>query len=54
MRVLVDIGNTELDLTVDEDTDFDGTFVGTCNDTGERLKVNGWLAEEVTHVHDTY
>ena len=52
MRVLVDIDGCELDLIVDSDTDFDGRFKGKCNDTGEWLMVNGWLADEITVVSE--
>lgn len=51
MHLLVDIGGTELDVNVvgNIDTvDLDGTFIGTCNDTGERLRINGWLADDIT------
>lgn len=51
MHLLVDIGGTELDVNVEGDidsVDLDGTFIGTCNDTGERLAINGWLADDIT------
>jgi hypothetical protein len=53
MHLLVDIGGTELDVTVQgtiDDVDLDGTFAATCNETGERLAINGWLADEITLV----
>lgn len=51
MHLLVDIAGTELDVNVEGDldsVDLDGTFTGTCNDTGERLRINGWLADDIT------
>lgn len=54
MHLLIDIGGTELDVMVAGDldsVDLDGTFIGTCNDTGERLSINGWLADEITLVN---
>ena len=53
MHLLIDIGGCELDVTVDgtiDDVDLDGTFIALCNDTGERLRVNGWLADDITIV----
>lgn len=53
MHILVDIAGTELDLTVEgtlDTVDLDGAFIGTCRETGERLKVNGWLADDITIV----
>lgn len=53
MHLLVDIAGTELDVMVEgsiDDVDLDGTFIGTCNETGERLAINGWLADEITLV----
>ena len=54
MHLLVDIGGTELDVMVEgsiDDVDLDGTFIGTCNETGEKLAINGWLADEITLVN---
>lgn len=45
MRVYVQMGMYDLDLTVEPDTDFDSRFKAHCNDTGETLYVNGWLIE---------
>lgn len=47
MRILISDGMSDLDLTVDDDTDLDGSFVGTCNETGDRLRISGWLAESI-------
>lgn len=55
MHLLVDIAGTELDVMVEGDidnTDLDGTFIGVCNDTGERLSINGWLADYITLIND--
>lgn len=55
MHLIIDIGGTELDVNVIGDTDtvdLDGTFIGTCNETGERLAINGWLADEITLLDD--
>jgi hypothetical protein len=44
-RLLVEMGPYSLDLSVDDETDLDGTFDAVDNDTGERLRVNGWLID---------
>lgn len=49
-RYLIDIGGYTLDVTVPADTDFDDRFVATCNDTGERLAINGWLIDNIEEI----
>ncbi|GEM_PF-1881526 len=46
---LIDITNGEHDLTVwvRPDFDIDGQFDAICDDTGERLTINGWFFEIV-------
>lgn len=39
-------GMTDLDLLVPEGTDTDGEFIGTCVDTGDQLRVRGWMLTE--------
>lgn len=46
-RLLVEMGPYSLDLAVADDADTDGTFEATCNDTGEKLTVHGWLIENI-------
>lgn len=43
MRVFCTSSHHDLEGEAPEDADFDGVFVLTCADTGERLSVNGWL-----------
>lgn len=50
--VQVDIGPYSLDLTIAADADTDGEFEATCNDTGERLLVKGWLIENIEETED--
>lgn len=45
MRLLIEIGFHILDVTVAGDVDLDDRFPARCNDTGERLWINGWLIE---------
>lgn len=45
MRLLIEIGFDVLDVTVADDVDLDDRFAARCNDTGERLWINGWLIE---------
>lgn len=47
MRILVEYGGYCLDVTVTPETDLDGSFRAICNDTGETLIVNGWLADSI-------
>ncbi|MDP9412671.1 MAG: hypothetical protein M3Q08_00960 [Pseudomonadota bacterium] len=42
-RYFIDFGSESIDATVDADADLDGTFTAVCNDTGQTLRVNGWL-----------
>lgn len=46
---LIDLTSAAVDLTVwvQPGADLDGTFDAICDDTGERLRVNGWLFELV-------
>lgn len=51
-RLLLTYPFGELDVTVPADTDLDGPFKALCNDTGETIRVNGWLIESVTDITD--
>jgi hypothetical protein len=42
-HLLADCGVHTLEIECAADADLDGTFEATCLDTGERLKINGWL-----------
>lgn len=46
---LIDLTSSAVDLTVwvEADADLDGEFDAICDDTGERLKVNGWMFEVI-------
>lgn len=51
MRYLLEMGACSLDVTTEADADeMDGAFTAVCNDTGERLQINGWLIDEITAV----
>jgi len=41
--IYADGGAVDLELWVSPDADLDGTFPAICRDTGELLRVNGWL-----------
>lgn len=43
MRVSCESAVVDLTGEVADDADLDGTFVLICDETGERLAVNGWL-----------
>ena len=43
---LFDNGHVTLTVAFRPDTDLDGEFEALCLDTGEMLKVNGWLFGE--------
>ncbi len=49
-RLLIDLGPYSLDVTAPADVDLDSRFAATCNDTGERLLINGWLIESIETV----
>lgn len=46
---LIDLTSGAVDLTVwvRAGTDLDDAFEAICDDTGERLRVNGWMFEVV-------
>jgi len=46
-RAIIDMGGYTLDLTYDDEVDLDDRFTATCNDTGEKLAINGWLIYNV-------
>ena len=43
MRLLIETGTDILDVTVADDVNLDDRFAARCNDTGERLWINGWM-----------
>jgi len=47
---LIDLTGGPYDLTVwvQPGADLDSTFEAICDDTGERLSINGWLFEVVS------
>lgn len=47
MRYFIEMGFYSLDVTVSPDADLDGTFTARCNDTGETLRINGWLIDSI-------
>lgn len=49
VEVLAVSNSVDLNLMVRPGTDYDSRFEAICADTGERLRVNGWLfvVEEV-------
>lgn len=51
-RYLMSGGLYDLDVTVDDDADLDSTFTAICNDTGETLRVNGWLFSEIEEIKE--
>lgn len=46
-RAIIDMGGYTLDVTYNDDADLDDRFAATCNDTGEKLAINGWLIDNV-------
>jgi len=40
-------GTNDLDLMVEDGTDLEGAFDAICNDTGERLRVRGWMITDL-------
>lgn len=51
MRIYCSDGMTDLEGTVRDDADLDGTFTLTCDD-GERLRVCGWLISDLEIVEE--
>lgn len=47
MFINVEYKDQALNLAVLPETDFDSEFVAVCLDTGEGLKVQGWLIEDM-------
>lgn len=47
MRITCTAGPYDLDLTVADDVDLDDRFPAVCNETGEKLWVNGWTITDV-------
>ncbi len=49
-RYLLSDGYDTLDVLVDDATDLDGAFDAIDIDTGDRLRVRGWLLVDVMEV----
>lgn len=49
-RYLIDLGGYTLDVSVMPDTDFDSRFDAIDNDTGEPLRINGWLIDSIEQI----
>jgi hypothetical protein len=46
-RYYMSDGMNDLDVLVDDDADLDGEFTATCLDTGETLRVRGWMIADI-------
>lgn len=46
---IIEMGPYTLDVTFSADADLDGTFSAVCNDTGDKLSINGWLIEDIDY-----
>ena len=46
-HAIIDGCGYTLDVTVADDADLDDEFEATCNDTGDRLRIKGWLIESI-------
>ncbi len=49
-RYIIDSGDTTLDVFVAADADLDGIFLATDAETGERLRVNGWMIDSMEKI----
>lgn len=49
-RYYMSNGTVDLDVFVDDDADLDGTFDAIDADTGERLRINGWLISDIEEI----
>lgn len=45
-------GINDLDVLVHPGTDLDGSFDAICVDTGEPLRVHGWMIEDIERVEE--
>lgn len=50
IRYFMSDGTNDLDVLVDENADLDGTFEAICVETGDRLRVNGWLISDIEEI----
>jgi hypothetical protein len=46
-HLLIEMGWHSLEVAVADDVDLDDAFEATCLDTGELLRINGWLMASV-------
>lgn len=52
-RFWCELGCWELEIeTAASDDDMESTFLATCCDTGDRLKINGWLVAHLEEIAD--
>lgn len=49
-QLLIDMGCYSLELEVADDIDMDGEFDATDLNTGEQLRINGWLIDSVEEI----
>ncbi|QNQ09263.1 hypothetical protein [Sphingomonas alpina] len=49
-RYYMSDGVQDLDVLVDDDADLDGEFAAICLDTGQTLKVKGWLIDQLAEM----
>jgi len=45
-------GINDLNVMVDDSADLDGAFDAICCDTGETLRVKGWMIEEIEKIDE--
>lgn len=49
-RYFMSEGANELDVFVEDDTDLNGAFDAICAETGERLRVRGWMISQIEEI----
>lgn len=48
----IEIDTYILDVSVSGNQDLDGTFTATCLHEGDKLSINGWLAESIEEMSE--
>ncbi len=51
-RYLISSGLYDLDVLVPEDADLDGTFDAIDVESGDTLRINGWMIESIEEVEE--
>lgn len=51
-RYYISDGTTDFDVFVDADADLDGTFDAIDAETGERVRINGWMATDLELIEE--